>query len=90
MHVIVAVPVAAGVTAAVDVDRVSSTDATVATDSLSDVHAYEISVALSGIFTALAVSVPLPPLNKTVSSAGSMVTPGSVEVGSTTVTVRLT
>ena len=88
MHVIVAVPgVTAGVTVAVD--GFPAAGAT-ATDSLSDVHSYEISVALSGIFTAVAVSVPLPPLSKTVSSAGSMVTLGLVEAGSTTVTVRLT
>ena len=80
-------PVATGVTVAVD--GFPAADATVATDSLSDVHAYEISVALSGIFAAVAVSVPLPPSN-TVSSAGSMVTLGSVEAGSSTVTVRLT
>ena len=82
-------PVATGVTVAVD--GFSSTGATVATDSSSDVHAYEISVALSGIFAAVAVSVPLP-LSKTVSFAGSMVTllGAGVADESTTVTVRLT
>ena len=79
-------PVATGVTVAVD--GFPTADATVATDSLPDVHAY---VALSGIFTAVAVSVPLP-LSKTVSFAGSMVTllGAGVADESTTVTVRLT